>query len=78
MMKGVIRMPVMELPGIETQPLKTKVFEMIQGNPLRPTDLVHTLRQDALQLDIELALSHLLDDGTVVFGADRLLRTAAR
>jgi hypothetical protein len=64
----------MELPAVDTV-LKSKVLQTIQHEPLRPTDLVSCLRKEAPQMEIESALSDLLDDGTVVFGSDRLLRS---
>ena len=69
-------MPVMELQVTESA-LKSKVLETLQRAPLRPTDLVSSLRREALQMDIESALSDLLDEGTVIFGSDRLLRSMA-
>lgn len=69
-------MPVMESQVTESA-LKLKVLETLQRAPLRPTDLVSSLRGEALQMDVENALSDLLDEGTVVFGSDRLLRSIA-
>lgn len=67
-------MAVMELPTVEIE-LKSKVLQTLQREPLRPTDLVSSLRKEAPQMEIEIALSDLLDDGVVVFGSDRLLRS---
>lgn len=67
-------MPVMDFPAVENM-LRSKVLQLIKHEPLRPTDLVSSLREEAPQMDIESALSDLLDDGVVVFGSDRLLRS---
>ncbi len=57
--------------------LKDKVLETVRSKPMRPTDLVKELEKDAYAKEIEVALSALLDDGTVLFEYDGRLRPTA-
>jgi hypothetical protein len=68
-------MSVMAMPLLD-RPLEDKVMEVLREKPLRPTQLVQSLRRSgAFEREIESALSALLDDESVLFGSDGLLHT---
>jgi hypothetical protein len=54
--------------------VKDRVRDVISGKPLRPTELVQELHSEFYAREVEGALSQLLDEGSVVFGSDRILR----
>lgn len=58
------------------QTIKSLVLDKVRQAPLRPTELVRELSEDAYPREVESALSGLLDEGTVVFGSDRKLSVA--
>ena len=55
------------------QTIKSLVLDRVRQAPLRPTELVRELSDDAYPREVENALSGLLDEGAVVFGSDRKL-----
>jgi hypothetical protein len=57
--------------------LKDKVLETVRFAAMRPTDLVKALEKEAYAKEIEVALSALLDDGSVQFEYDGHLRPTA-
>lgn len=65
-----IYMTVME------QTIKSLVLDRVRQAPLRPTELVRELSDEAYPSEVENALSGLLDEGAVVFGSDRKLSVA--
>jgi hypothetical protein len=57
--------------------LKDKVLETVRSEPLSPVDVVRTLQKDAYAKEIEIALSDLLEEGSVEFEYDGRLHPAA-
>jgi hypothetical protein len=62
--------------AVMNQTLQDVVLQKIQETPLRPTTLIRELRKEAYPREIENALSELIENGTVEFGSDGLLRTS--
>jgi hypothetical protein len=71
-MRRIIIMTTMAIQMGETL-LKDRVLETLHAQPLEPTELVRTLHGAGPQREIEIALSDLLDEGSVKFESDGLL-----
>ena len=56
--------------------LKQRVLETIQDEAVRPTDLVIKLQKDAYGREVETTVSELIEDGSVRFAYDGLLRAS--
>jgi len=56
--------------------LKDKVLETVKSEPLSPVDVVNALQKDAYSKEIEIALSDLLEEGSIEFEYDGRLHAA--
>ncbi len=56
--------------------LKEKVFDTIKAEAMRPVELVKALEGDAYGKEIEIAVSDLLEDGSIRFEYDGRLHPA--
>jgi uncharacterized protein (DUF111 family) len=63
--------------AVMNQSLQDVVLQKIQEKPLRPTELIRNLSKEAYPREIENALSELIENGTVEFGSDGILRTTS-
>lgn len=64
--------------AVMDQTLQDAVLQRIREIPLRPTELIRDLSGEAYAREIENALSDLLENGTVEFGPDGILRSLER
>jgi hypothetical protein len=64
--------------AVMVQTLQDIVLQRIRENGLRPTELIRDLSGEAYAREIENALSDLIENGTVEFGPDGILRFTER
>ena len=58
----------------QTITIKSLVFERVLASQPRPTELIRELSSEAHPVELENALSVLLDEGAITFGSDGRLR----
>lgn len=61
---------------VMNQTLQDVVFLTIRKTPLRPIELIRKLSREAYARELENALSDLIEDGSVVYGPDGMLRAS--
>jgi hypothetical protein len=61
---------------VMNQTLQDIVFQTIRKRPLRPIDLIRRLSGEAYARELENALSDLIEDGSIVYGSDGMLRAS--
>jgi hypothetical protein len=61
---------------VMNQTLQGVVFQTIRKKPLRPIELIRKLSGEAYARELENALSDLIEDGSIVYGSDGMLRAS--